>query len=292
MASVDVYASPDGDLVLDVLPQLGARFHRLRVRGHDVLRTPASHEAHVAEPFHWGAYPMVPWCNRIPGGRIAWDGVDACLGVNFGDHAIHGEAYVAPWETLGSGHYAFHGPVAFPWRYRSEVRVDLDDDAVSWQISVTNEDDTPMPAGLGYHPWFNTTGGLRVSVPAALAYDMTDDGLAVGPPHPVNGSGDLRACGPVPWGLDRVYAGLTASSLSLRWDDVDLSLSFSWTEAADHLVVAAFEELAAVAIEPQSHSGDAIGRLTRGEPGGASVLGPGETMALTYVLRVVDGPKV
>lgn len=291
MTSIDVHSSPDGGVVLEVVPRLGARFHRLRIRGVDVLRTPPNVETQEADPFYWGAFPMVPWCNRIPDGRIVWDGVDVTVPLNFGRHAIHGEGYETAWDVVESGHYRFRGPGIFPWRYRSDVVVGVRDDGISWSISVTNEDDVPIPAGVGYHPWFTADGGLRVAVPATDVYEATDDALAVGPPRPVSGDTDLRSLAPVPWGLDRVYTGLTASSLLLRWDESDLSLAFGWNDAADHVVVAAFEEVGAVAVEPQTQCGDAIGRLARGEAGAAHVLAPGETLKLDYDLRIVETPR-
>ena len=51
-----------------LLPELGARIHRIRAFGHDLLRTPPDPRDHAADPFFWGAYPMAPWCNRAPAG--------------------------------------------------------------------------------------------------------------------------------------------------------------------------------------------------------------------------------
>ena len=48
-----------------VLPQVGARLHRLRAFGHDLLRTPPDPGTHATDPYFWGAYVMAPWCNRI-----------------------------------------------------------------------------------------------------------------------------------------------------------------------------------------------------------------------------------
>ena len=39
-----------------VLPEAGARLHRLRAFGHDLLRTPHEPAIHQADPFFWGAF--------------------------------------------------------------------------------------------------------------------------------------------------------------------------------------------------------------------------------------------
>jgi len=57
------YASETVEAV--VLPDAGARLHRLRVFGHDLLRTPNDPALHRADPFCWAAYVMAPWCNRL-----------------------------------------------------------------------------------------------------------------------------------------------------------------------------------------------------------------------------------
>ena len=41
----------DGDVEVIVLPEAGARFHRLRAFGHDLLRTPDDPDTHHRDPF-------------------------------------------------------------------------------------------------------------------------------------------------------------------------------------------------------------------------------------------------
>ena len=62
---MDEVVIADGPLEVVVLPEAGARLHRLRAFGHDVLRTPDDPATHLGDPFFWGAYVMAPWCNRI-----------------------------------------------------------------------------------------------------------------------------------------------------------------------------------------------------------------------------------
>lgn len=53
----------NGPILAELLPDVGARLHRLRVFGQDLLRTPAEPAEHLRDPFRWGAYVMAPWCN-------------------------------------------------------------------------------------------------------------------------------------------------------------------------------------------------------------------------------------
>ena len=87
------------DLELVVLPELGARLHRLRVFGHDLLRTPDDADQHRVEPFWWGGYVMAPWCNRLEAVPVEVAGRTVALASNFPDGtAIHGQVYRQPWR--------------------------------------------------------------------------------------------------------------------------------------------------------------------------------------------------
>lgn len=49
----------------------------------------------------WGCYPLLPWSNRIPGGHLRFEGLDAQLPVNHtSGTAIHGLAASRPWTLV------------------------------------------------------------------------------------------------------------------------------------------------------------------------------------------------
>ena len=90
----------DGPLEVVVLPEAGARLHRLRAFGHDVLLTPDDPATHLADPFFWGAYVMAPWCNRIEARPTRIGAREVDLASNFPDGtAIHGQVYARPWTA-------------------------------------------------------------------------------------------------------------------------------------------------------------------------------------------------
>ena len=89
------FASSDLEVV--VLPALGGRLHRLRYRGHDLLRTPPNIDEHRRDPFFYGAYVMAPWCNRLAPGQLEVAGRTVDLPINFSDgSAIHGQVFGDP----------------------------------------------------------------------------------------------------------------------------------------------------------------------------------------------------
>jgi aldose 1-epimerase len=257
----------------EFLPKLGGRCSRIRAGGRDLLRT------HDEDQFFFGWYPLVPWSNRVPGGRMHWAGGVVQLPPNYPDgSALHGHAYAAPWED--DGRVLRHAADGFPWDYTARQEWSIDGDTLTQRLSVANDSDTPMPAGLGIHPWFTADGGLTVEVPSRAAFHC-EGGLAVGPPHPAP---PVR--GAVPWGTDHLFTDLAAHEVVLRWPDWGIEAVLSFSDTAKHVHLAAFEKAGAVAVEPVTHAGDGHRRLAEGEPGAIDVLAPGETLAVEYRLEV------
>ncbi len=279
---MEIQRLQNGDLLLELLPEAGGRIHRLRAFGHDILRTPDDPAQHLREPFFWGSFPLVPWSNRIPEGRLTFLGRQVRLPINYEDSAIHGEAYVRPWAVDGEGSLRFDGgDFDFPWPYLARQQFRVEGASLSLLLEVTNVGDASMPAGLGIHPWFDAHSPLSLQVPATLAYPL-EKMIPSGDPAPVTGQLDLRVLRPVPWGLDNLWTGLTSDAAHLVWPERRLRCRLGWTSAADHFVVASFERFTAVAAEPVTHATDGPHRLETGQPGAIDVLAAGQTLSVTY----------
>ena len=271
-----------GPLDVELLPDVGGRCHRVRAFGRDLLRVPDDVSVLADDPFFWGWYPLVPWTNRVPGGRLRWKGAVVELPPNYPDgSALHGHAYTAPWTVVGPGDYEFRfSGGTFPWPYTARQRWSVDGPTLTQVLSVTNDADAAMPAGLGIHPWWVADGGLAVHVPSRAAYHC-EDGLAIGPPvaaDPVDG--------PVPWGTDHLFTALDRREVTLRWPDWGVEAVLAFSATADHVHLAAFEHAGAVAVEPVTHAGDGHRRLADGEPGAIDVLEPGRSLSVEYRLAV------
>ncbi len=158
--------------VLEVvlLPELGARIHRIRAFGEDLLRTPADRAAHRDEPFFWGAYHMAPWCNRAAAGPSTIAGRTVRLDANFADgSAIHGLVSSSPWEERDDGSLAIRiggHEGGWPWQHEVSLAPAVDAETLTLDYRVRNLSDAPMPAGIGFHPWFRRPVELRL--PAAF----------------------------------------------------------------------------------------------------------------------------
>src|SRR5262245_57698393 len=107
------------------------------------------------------AFPLVPFSNRIRGGRFSFAGRDVALPLNRPPerHAIHGQGWQVAWTprevSTTSALLEFrHAPDAWPWAYLASQRFALSSSGVTIELALQNQSDTSMPAGLGWHPYF------------------------------------------------------------------------------------------------------------------------------------------
>jgi aldose 1-epimerase len=273
------------DVEVTLLPEHGARLHRVRAFGVDLLRTPDEVEAHESDPFFWGAYVMAPWCNRIVPGPVRVAGRTVDLAPNFPDGtAIHGLVAARPWQLDGDGTLrAVGGGDDWPWAFEVSLLATVEGRTLTLAYALANRSDAPMPAGLGLHPWFRRP--LELRVPAAVVYAANSGSSPE--PEPVHDDVDLRTAGPPPPGLDVTFATVDPPAIGLAWPEAGIHATLEAATAGSTLVaVATPPDLDAVAVEPQTHGPDGLRRLLRGERDALRILEPGAEMTLELRLTV------
>ena len=238
------------DARLQVSPQDGGRIASLVVRGSELLVTEG------ATPMMWGSFPMVPFAGRIRHGRFRFGDRDVQLALNLSPDAIHGTVFERPWQVddpktlsidLGSG---------WPFNGRVVQQFALSDNQLD--VSLTLVADEPMPAALGWHPWFRRrlggAGGdgrsvepsapVEIHLDAAWMYVRDADDIP---------TGELVEPPAGPW--DDCFTGLR-SAPRLTWPRV---LGLEVSSSCDHLVVYD-QPQDAVCVEPQTAPPDFVNR--------------------------------
>jgi aldose 1-epimerase len=227
---------------------------------------------------------MAPWAGSDRGAHVDWDGSSYRLEANDGPHAIHGVVFGRPWRVRGTAAAAAEleidlGPLGWPFGGVARQTVRLWADGIELTAEITAAD-VPMPAALGWHPWFRrpTDGDMAVRVEAADTLETAADLIPTGRRLPVGGATDLRT-GP-PLGerrLDHVYPDV-GSPVVVSWPDLTLTMTFS-------PVVRTFvvhSPPAGVCVEPQTAWPDAIALAARGISGtGLTSVAAGETFRAT-----------
>jgi aldose 1-epimerase len=287
---VDEIVVTDDEVEAVILPEVGARLHRLRAFGHDVLRTPGDPGDHARDPFFWGAYVMAPWCNRIAPGSVRVGSQRISLRSNFPDgSAIHGQVYATPWEPRSDGWlHAVGGGNEWPWPYDVGVRMEVHSRTLGIDLTLTNLSDEPMPGGLGVHPWFRRPVAVAIRADTVLPSN-TD---IRSQPEPVRGRFDLRALGEMSPDLDAAWTDLAEPPVEIRWEVAGIGATMRTVPRASYIVAASPGQLDAIAVEPETHAPHGLRRLLAGEPGGLTWIDPGRALDLRIELafqRLDDG---
>jgi aldose 1-epimerase len=238
------------DARLEVSPQAGGRIASLVVRGSELLVTEG--DAAVM----WGAFPMVPFAGRIRHGRFRFDDRDIQLAVNFGPDAIHGTVFERPWQVDERRPATLSIDLGPGWPFAGHViqRFALSDSQLDVSLTLIAEE--PMPAAVGWHPWFRRrlsgAGGdgqsAELSAPVEIHLDAAWMYLRDAEDIP---TGELVEPPDGPW--DDCFTGLR-SAPRLTWPGV---LGLEVSSSCDHLVV--YDEPPdAVCIEPQTAPPDFV----------------------------------
>lgn len=272
-----------GDWTLRLRPDLGAAVTRLTWRGRDVLR-PARDD--IDSPLDAASFPLAPYANRIDGGAFRFEGREVRLPATpgFAPHALHGAGWRALWSVLRMDErsvdlaLACEASADWPWAWTAGHRLALDGDGLLLTLSLTNEDRTPMPAGLGLHPYFATTGATRLTLPAPRIW-LTD---AREIPARLEAASALfdwsggAAVGDAPF-VDHAYADWTGQA---ELDHCGWRAALAASPNARWAQVYAPRGEGFACVEPVTHRPDAHNALP-GEDSGLIALAPGRTLTLT-----------
>lgn len=261
-----------GHALAEVFPDAGGRLGQLTIAGTGRLRGPEfAHEGWA----WWGSYPLLPWSNRIPGGRFTFEGQEFQLPVNWDDGtAMHGLTADRPWTVVGqastTGVDLAVEAEAGPYRVRGEQSYRMEERHLDHTLRVINLAADPVPVGLGLHPWFRGDGDVRV--PAERFWPGQP--LPDGPSEPVGPAEDLRQPR-VPPSMDRCYTGLTAAEAEVA------GLTLQWSGPVSQVVVYSGTP-GWVCVEPVTMANDGFRLAAEGIDGhGVIVLDPGAAAEIT-----------
>jgi aldose 1-epimerase len=147
-------------LKLRILPDLGGAIGSFVHHAGGGRVTVLRGSSDAASPLDAGCFPLVPFCNRIRGGTFCFRERRINLSPNMAGDAspLHGQGWLARWRVEHhsdkSATLSFlHERAEWPWRYQAHQRFDLDPSGLAVELRCRNEDDLPMPCGLGFHPY-------------------------------------------------------------------------------------------------------------------------------------------
>ncbi|HEX8877990.1 MAG TPA: hypothetical protein VF777_14675 [Phycisphaerales bacterium] len=297
-------------LRLSVDPNLGAGIADFSIKGPTGFFFPLMRRAAPGETNAslLGSFFMAPWVNRIRDARFVFRGTEHRLRPTTAEGlAQHGDVRKRAWRVLEQS--ADHAVLEFdsrtvsdsnwPWAYVCRAAYTLAKDALSIELSVTNNDSSAFPAGCGHHPYFARRLWCdedEIELQAAVGgkYPLAG-GCASGPAASDPISAHFAALRPLPpQALDAVFANFGGSA-TLCWPASGVTLRIEASRELSHLLVFAPHAshattgggpLTFIAVEPQSQVNDALNLApalghepgAAGDPTGTVVLQPGATL--------------
>lgn len=255
-----------GDLALR-LRTLGGAILRFDLGGQPILR-PAGDGA---GPEEVACFPLAPLGNRIRDNALTHGGVTHTVTPNIAGEPLHlhGESWLADWQIADRVasrlvlEHRHDGP-RLPHRYHLRQSFALTPEALSLHLEITNTGDSPLPFGLGWHPFFPASPDPRITTQAA-------DFWSEGPDHLPQNPGrlppdlDFSTATPLPrrW-INNAFSGWSGHA-DLIWSDRSLTLTADPIFTVMQLYRPANASF--FALEPMSHLPGSTDDLRVIEPG-------------------------
>ena len=261
-------------------PGAGGRISSMKLGARERLVTAPL--ADSPDPrFFWGCYLMAPWVGRLSEGRISWAGMSQQIPTNFGRHAIHGVGLTSRWVVTDHTSTSIALEAEIPtdlWPFAGRLRERASIGPGYLELEASVEAREPMPAAVGWHPWFAATGedDVRIRLDAGHVLVLDPELIPTGSSEPVTARTDLRR-----WteardrALDDVYVDVVEPA-QVRWPDLALEIS---NEPRSRRYVI-HSRAGAVCVEPLTAVPDAIRLQHLGIETGLVELDAGQSLEL------------
>jgi aldose 1-epimerase len=280
------------------------------------LMRPTPPEAVAAHNTHqMASFNLVPWSNRIVGAAFEFQGRRYTLRANTPQgFAIHGDASTRAWRVADQREDSLTCAIDsrdfpdfnFPFPFTAQIRYALTDTTFDTALTLTNVGQAAMPAGFGFHPYFNrglgasSTDEAELQLKAAGVYPPLPNMVAQQVTTPeISGSGGLHRLPPDMdfstltrignRDIDHCFGGWDGRA-TIAYPSSNVRLEFECDPVFGHVIVYTPPGRPFFAVEPVTHANDAFNMLAAGVPGsGARVLQAGEHLSGTFRIRVNAG---
>lgn len=280
-----------GDYRLTVDPARGGSILALRWRAEPLLR-----EAGGSSILDAACFPLVPYSNRIAGGRFRWRDAEHVLPPNYPEvdpvNPLHGFGWLVAWQVVAlTGQHILmeHRHTPDPgWPFACHTRLEywLAPDGLTARLSLANLDDRSMPGGLGFHPYFPCNAktsylGLhrgewlsdRSGLPVELRLQDREIDWWRGRPVAARS-------------VDTVYTQ-RQGALTIGWPDRDLSVEMRCSDNLSCTSVFVPPQAEWFCVEPVTHSTNAVNGIDGAQA--MTALMPGDEISATMSLHARKG---
>ena len=279
-------------LQLEILPHLGGGIARFDWCDGGVaipiLRRCAD-PANVTDPNQLACYPLLPFSNRIGGGRFEVDGRVVSVSRNRDDEPcpIHGDGWLSRWQvqsqTDSRARLVLDRSGETPYAYRAAQSFELDDATLTITLEIQNAGTETLPFGLGLHPFIERDGDTMLAAPANGLWLSGRDWLSTEhvrtPP-----AWHFGVAYPLPDALVNHAFTDWAGWMTAHWPQRQLLLTMH--ADTDCFVLYTPPSRDWFCFEPVDHPINAMNLAGGGAAHGMTLLAPGESLERTFSLAV------
>ena len=310
-----------GRLSATIAPEVGASLVSFDMRQGDrqtpLVRPTPPDAVTRGESGQMASFVMLPWSNRIVNARFTFEGREHALRPNTPQgFAIHGDGRQRPWRVIAQQANAITCALDsrdfpdynFPFPLLAELQYSLSDAALTATLTLTNIGDCAMPAGFGFHPYFNRGFGARDADEAQLQIRVggvypplpgmaskpvwsapPDDGLAAlgGPMAPILAEHDFSVLQTVgARDIDHCFGGWDGRAI-IAYPSAGVRLRFECDPVFGHVVIYTPPGKPFFAVEPVTIVNNGFNLHAAGlTDTGVRVLQPGASLSGRFCLHV------
>jgi len=288
----------NGKLRVRLTPEIGGSIIECSVnRAEQWIPIFRKAEEPLTKSSNASSFVLIPYSNRLRDGRFMFDGTDYQL-QGAEKHAIHGDVRDRPLQVLdytdekivlefNSNDFK---DVNFPFPFSAKIIYTLERLSFYSRIEITNVGNKAMPAGCGFHPYFNrrlpgSTSVVELQLNVSGVYPG-DTPLPIGPAVPIQPDQDFNVQRPLDVVLDHCFAGWNRQAV-IDWPGSGIKARIQADPGMEHVILYSPKGESFFALEPVTNANDGFNLLAQGDRNcGVVVLQPGEALNTGFCMMI------
>ncbi len=243
------------------------------------------------------SFVLIPYSNRLRDGRFTFAGRSYQLR-HAEKHAIHGDVRDRALRVLECAEdrvvLEFDSDevadLNFPFPFSTRITYALEGCELESRIELMNSGHESMPAGCGFHPYFNrrlpgSTGEVELKLNVGGVYPG-ETPLPTGSAIPIRPEQDFSTQRPLDVVLDHCFAGWDRQAL-IEWRGSGVKARIRADPGMEHVILYSPEGQEVFALEPVTNANDGFNLLAQGDTNcGVVVLRPGEALNAGFRISI------
>lgn len=290
----------NGNLRLRLDPEIGGSIvdfsAKLEDRWIPIMRRS---EEPLSKSSNASSFVLIPYSNRLRDGRFSFGGKTYQLR-NAEKHAIHGDVRDRPLRVLEGSEdrvvLEFRSDevsdLNFPFPFSAKMIYSLEGFELSCRIELVNVGTESMPAGCGFHPYFNrrlpgSTGEVELQIKVSGVYPG-ETPLPESPAIPIAPQQDFSTQRPLDVVLDHCFVGWDRQAV-IEWPGSGVKARIQAEQGMEHVILFSPEGQKFFALEPVTNANNGFNLLAQGDRNcGVVVLKPGEALKAGLTILIEE----